>query len=66
MSNPKAALHGVVEEAVIPRTLAKSACGFPVIHGSIKVGEATGVVSPVVEYTIPLSRKLELVASWNW
>jgi hypothetical protein len=51
---------------VIPRTLAKSACGLPVIHGSITVGPATGVVSPVVEYTIPLSRKVALVASWNW
>jgi hypothetical protein len=66
MSNPNELLHGVVADAVIPRTRANSACGLPVIHGSITVGATTGLVNALVEYTSPLSRKLELVASWNW
>jgi hypothetical protein len=49
MSKPNALLQGVVPEAVTPRTRAKSACGLPVIHGSITVGAATGVVSAPVE-----------------
>src|ERR1700692_2392555 len=64
MSKPNGLLHGVVAVAVIPRTRANSACGLPVIHGSIRVGATTGLV-PLVEYTSPLSRKLELAASWN-
>src|SRR2546423_35758 len=49
MSKPKAALQGVVDAAVTPLTRAKSACGLPVIQGSMTVGAATGVVSPAVE-----------------
>jgi hypothetical protein len=63
MSKPNGALHGVAEERLIARTRANSACGLPVIHGRVTVGAATGVVRPVAEKTIPLSRKLELVAS---
>src|SRR6266545_146372 len=42
MSKPKGLLHGVVADAVIPRTRANNACGLPVIQGSITVGAATG------------------------
>ena len=49
MSKPNGVLHGVVADAVIPRTRANSACGLPVIQGSITVGAATGLVSPLVE-----------------
>src|SRR6476659_2476683 len=66
MSNPNELLHGVVADAVIPRTRANSACGLPVIHGSITVGATTGLVNALVEYTSPVSRKLELGASLNW
>ena len=49
MSKPNGLLHGVVAEAVIPRTRANSACGLPVIQGSITVGAATGLVYPFTE-----------------
>ena len=49
MSKPNAVLHAVVADAVIPRTRANSAWGLPVIQGSVTVGAATGVLSPLVE-----------------
>jgi hypothetical protein len=49
MSKPYALLHGVAEERLIARTRAKSACGLPVIQGSVTFGAATGLVSPVAE-----------------
>jgi len=44
MSKQNAALQGVDDECLIARTRANSACGLPVIHGSVSSGAVTGVV----------------------
>ena len=43
MSKPNGALHGVAPEAKSARTRAYSACGEPVIQGSVSGGASTGV-----------------------
>src|SRR5215471_6315547 len=65
MSKPKGVLHGVDDERLIARARANSACGLPVIHVSVSVGAATGVLIFDAVYSSPLSRKVELVESWN-
>jgi hypothetical protein len=49
MSKPNEALHGVVVSSVTARTRAYSACGVPLIHGSVSGGAATGEVRLVSE-----------------
>ena len=63
MSKPNGVLQGVAPELLTPRTRAKSACGLPVIQGSVTVGATTGVIRLFAVKIRPLSRKLELVAS---